>query len=160
MALLLRVSLMWLVLGFVVGFVLRRQLPGRLGLFLGSSVLPVLGHVGYLTTYTLTERAAGTLTGQLGVFVVLSVALLLSSLLTWRYVKARPARAFLIPLTLTALYALPLLWFSTVLRTQVIGLDAIPTVVLVCATLFMSSALFAYTFALRSSRDLIARRRR
>lgn len=158
MALLLRVSFVWMGLGFVVGFVLRRRVPGRLSVLLGMSGLPVLAHVGYIIMYTLSERAAGTLGVQLGVFVVLSIVLVTSSLLTWRFVRESPARAPLIPLSLTALYTLPLLWFSTVLRTRTIGLDAIPTVVLVCATLFMSSVLFAYTFA--RSGDALERRRR
>lgn len=158
MALLLRVSLVWIGLGLVVGFILRRRVPGQLSLLLGVSALPVLAHAGYIIMYTLSERAAGTLGVQLGILVVLSIMLVALSLLTWRFVRESPARAPLIPLALTALYALPLLWFSTVLRTQAIGLDAIPTVVLVCATLFMSSVLFAYTFA--RSGDTLERRRR
>ena len=160
MALLLRVSLVWMALGFVVGFVLRRQVPGRFSLLLGVSVLPVLVHVGYIAAYTLSERAAGTLNVRLGVFIGLGIVLVALSPLTWRYVRERPARAPLVPLALTALYALPLLWFSSVLRTQRIGLDVIPTVVLVCATLFVSSLLFVYTFGLSSSKGLARRRRR
>ena len=127
---------------------------------LSVSGVPVLVHGGYIVMVTLSRQGARTLTGQLGVFAVLTIALVASSLLTWRYVRARPARAPLVPLALSALYALPLLWFASVLRGQAIGLDAIPTVVLVCATLFASSLLFAYTLGLSFRKDLAQRRRR
>jgi len=144
MSLLLRVAFVWIVLGFVLGVVLRRQVRrGRPLLVLGFSLFPVVGHFIYLAVYTL--RNTGALTLQLSLFGLLAAVLV--ALVVWsgrRAFLARPSLTALLPIGASLAYTLPLFWFSSTLRAQQIGMDAIPSVVLAAATLFASSTLFSY----------------
>ena len=158
MSLLLRVAFVWIILGFVLGIVLRRQLRRRSPLLIfGLSLFPALGHFIYIAFYTL--RNTGDLGLQLGVFGLL--AALVVTLIVWgggRYLRGKPSRTALLPLGVSLAYTLPLMWFSSALRAQQIGLDAIPSVVLAAATLFASSTLFSYLW--RFEPGTLLRRRR
>lgn len=143
MTLLVRIGFVWIILGLLLGMLLRR-LGWRRKIAFGVSFLPWLGHLLYVIAYTL--RGADDLSTRLWVFVAISlVAGVGVGLAAWHYTTRNPKRMPLVPLGLGLVYALPLLWFSSVLQARTLRLDSISVAVFVGATLFVSSALLTYT---------------
>lgn len=149
MSLLVRIAIVWIILGLIVGFILRRQLGAqRLGLVYSLSLLPWLSHMAYIIFYAL-ERS-GDLGTEIIIFAVSSAVLALVGFWSGRrFAWAQPSRLSLVPIGIALIYAVPLIWFRIALRAQSIGMDAIPTAVLVGATLFVSSVLAVFTVGLR-----------
>ena len=157
MSLLLRVGVVWIVLGLVAGLLLRGS-GWRRGVAFAISFLPLLGHLLYLVAYTL--RGANDLTNELLIFVGLVFGLaVVVGVVGWRYTTRRPGRTALVPLGLSLVYAVPLLWFSGVLQTDRLRLDSISVVVFVGATLFVVSALATYATGRRARGSVLAERR-
>ena len=149
MSLLVRIAIIWIILGLVIGFILRRQLGAeRLGLVYSLSLLPWLGHLAYVVFYTLERSDA--LGMQLIILAVSSAVLALVSFWSGRrFAWTRPSRLALVPIGIALLYAVPLIWFGMALRAQSIGMDSIPAAILVGATLFVSSILTIFTLGIR-----------
>lgn len=158
MTLLVRIGFVWIILGLVLGLLLRR-LGWRRKVAFGVSFLPWLGHLLYVVAYTL--RGADDLSTRLSVFVAVSLVLGVAvGLAAWRYTTGNPKRMPLVPLGLGLVYALPLLWFSSVLQARTLRLDSISVALFVGATLFMSSALLTYTVQRPRGSVLVERRGR
>ena len=161
MRLLARIAVFWIIAGLVVGFILRQQLgEKRLNLVYSLSLLPWLGHLGYLVVYTLEHSQ--TLNLELMVLAGVSALLVVSGFVVGlRFTRSRPQRLAFVPVLLALLYALPLIWFSAVLRAQSIGMGAISTAVLGGAALFVGSILAVYTVGIsrRGSTESLMRRK-
>ena len=151
MRLLARIAVVWVVLGLVVGFLLRARVPWRrLNWLYALSALPWLAHLVYVVSYTLGNSSGLGL--PLAVFVV--ATLLLGTLALgfgWRAWRGAPVRLALGPLVLVGAHALPLFVFSRLLQgaglgNAGLGMDAIPMVAFICAALFWGSVLLAYAF--------------
>ncbi len=150
MRLLSRIAIIWVVLGLVVGLVLRGQLSWRrLGALYALSALPWLAHLVYVVFYTL-DNASG-LALPLTLFALSSLVLgTLTLFLGWRFWRKTPLRLSFAPLLLALAHAPPLLVFSRALQSAGLGnaglgMDAIPMVAFICAALFVASLLFAFT---------------
>lgn len=149
MGLLVRITVIWIIFGVIVGFVLRLQLGAqRLGLVYSLSLLPWLGHLAYVIYYTLGHSS--TLGTQLIILVVSSAVLVLVSFWSGRrFAWTQPSSLALVPIGIALLYAIPLIWFSMALRSQSIGMDSIPAAILIGASLFVSSILAIFTLGMR-----------
>lgn len=149
MSLLVRIVIIWIILGLIVGFVLRGQLGARrLGLVYSLSLLPWLGHLAYVAFYTLERSNA--LGMQLIILAISSAVLALVSFWSGRrFAWTRPSRLALVPIGIALLYAVPLIWYGMALRAQSIGMDSIPAAILAGATLFVSSILSVFTLGLK-----------
>lgn len=168
MTLLWRIGALWLALGLVAGLVLRGQLPWRrLPQLYLAVALPWLAHLLYTVFFTLNNTSGlGTpLAIFAGSSLVLGTAVLLAVWRAWR----PSARLALAPLGLVLAHLAPLLVFSRALRraglgNAGLGMDALPMVVFLGASLFLASLLFAYTAgrggAGGTGRGLLARWRR
>ena len=156
MTLLVRIGFVWIILGLLLGMLLRR-LGWRRKVAFGVSFLPWLGHLLYVVAYTL--RGADDLLTRLSVFVGVSfVVVFVIGVAAWRYTTGNPKRMPLVPLSLGLVYALPLLWFSSMLQARTLRLDSLSVVAFVGATLFVSSALLTYTVQ-RPRGSILAERR-
>jgi len=148
-SILIRITVIWIILGLIMGFVLRRQLgPQRLGLVYSLSLLPWLGHLAYVIFYTLGH--SDTLGMQLIILAVTSAILALVGFWSGRrFAWTQPSSLAFVPIGIALLYAVPLIWFGMALRAQSIGMDSIPAAILVGATLFVSSILAIFTLGMR-----------
>ena len=160
MRLLARIAVFWIIAGLVVGFILRQQLgKKRLNLVYSLSLLPWLGHLGYLVVYTLEHSQ--TLNTELMILAGVSALLVIPGfVIGLRFIRSRPQRLAFVPVILALLYGLPLIWFSAALRAQSISLGAISTAVLGGAALFVGSMLAVFTVGIqRSSSASLLRRK-
>lgn len=145
MIVLFRFALPLIVVGLIVGLVLRRVL-GRKRLPLTvivATALPILVHAGYSVIWATRLADVATVAT---VFALLT--LVLTSLLLWvglRIVAAQPIWAFAVPLVATAVY-LVARYFSLQLQLQAQGVlfDLIPMLVLLGTIIFVAAALLSY----------------
>lgn len=143
MALLFRLSFVWIILGLVLGAVLRVQFRGRALLPFMLSFVPWLVHVVYVVLYT--QRNAVSLQSQLLMFVGVSTFLALGVFWAgFRSVQRGGNSVVYLPALLALFYALPLFWYSSVLRTENIGMDSIPVIMFVGGIMFVVSMMIAF----------------
>jgi hypothetical protein len=160
MNLLLRLALLWIVLGLVVGIVLRSQFKGRAWIPFVLSFTPWLVHMLYVIWYTLGNT--DLLNTSLLIFVLLSLLVAIGVMwVGYRSLQRNGTTVLLTPILQALIYGLgPLFWFMTVLREQEIAMDSIPAAMFVGGTLFVSSMLLSFRFKLPSPGKLIFKGKR
>jgi hypothetical protein len=140
MRLLLRIALVWIVLGLLVGVVLRTR-NTRLRPLLVLSFVPWLLH----QLYSLVTLEFTLPNPQLILFLGISLLLtLIAAGLAWFYAKrSSPALASL-PFLHAVAYSLLLWTLAEFTQTDGLGLNTISWVVFASSVLFMTSLLFSY----------------
>jgi hypothetical protein len=145
MRLLTRIALFCIILGMILGFLLRTRVKNHLGL-LAISFLPWLIHLLYITLSVLKVPAL-----QITLFVAGNMLVLLSIVaISWHYVKQHSLWTSLLPTLQGFIYSLSLLWFVRVIALDGLGLNSLSWVTYAGATLVMSGLLWGYLFRLPS----------
>lgn len=151
MALLLRFGLVLLVLGLVVGLLVRRARPGHLPEVVLASALPWLLHLGYSLFLAFSAHDAVIVTLIISTLDIALAVLILR--VTPRFYRRDTRRAALAPLLLLAghfaLFGGWALFGDAPFRT-------LPNVYFIGATLFFAGALV--TYGIPVSRSLVRRR--
>ncbi len=144
MSLLLRYALPFIVVGLVVGLVLRRVWGrSRLRLAIVLSLLPVPIHA--VATWSSASRRADP--GSM-LLVFLIVMLLILGVVLWyglRLVRVRPLWAAAMPVVATGLYlAIPYALLVLRMRQLSARLDVLPTLVLLGTITFLAAVLLSF----------------
>jgi hypothetical protein len=141
MRLLLRIALVWIVLGLLVGLFLRTRKRESLGWLLTLGFAPWLLHQIYiLVTLEFTLSSS-----QLLFFLSLSVLLtLLAAGVAWFYKKRRPLALASIPFVHGVAYSILLLSLARLTQTDGLGLNTVSWAVFASGVLFLTSLLFSY----------------
>jgi hypothetical protein len=138
---LLRIALVWLVLGLLIGLFLRTRKNQSLGWLLALGFVPWLLHQLYLLL-TLELMLPTT---QLALFLGSSVVFtVIAAVIAWFYIKKRSLVLAAIPLLHGFAYSLLLLWLSRITQTDGLGLNTVSWVVFASGILFITSLLFSY----------------
>lgn len=142
MTLLLRLAVIWIVLGAVTGLVLRGQFRERVMIPFALSFLPFAVHLFYLV-----YRTGGAVTqGQLALFI--GISLFLAVAVFWvglRSAERGGNSVVALPALLALVYgAGPLLWYSSLQRQAEWGVDSIPNVLYVGGTMFVVVMLLVF----------------
>jgi hypothetical protein len=141
MRLLLRIAVIWIVLGLLTGLFLRTRKKQSLGWLLALGFVPWLLHQLYL----LLTLEINLPTSQLALFLGLSVGFTIIAAITiWLYSKKRSLGLAAIPFAHGFAYSLLLLWLSRVTQTDGLGLNTVSWAVFASAILFITSLLFSY----------------
>jgi hypothetical protein len=143
MRLLVRIALVWIVLGLVTGLFLRTRKRLKLAWVLGLSFAPWLLHQLYILVmlgFVLPSTQLITFLGFSLLFIVLG------SVFAWRYQKQRSLTLAALPLVHGVLYSGLLFWLSRITQTDGLGLNTVSWVVYASAVLFMTSLLFSFLF--------------
>jgi hypothetical protein len=143
MRLLVRIALVWIVLGLVTGLFLRTRKNLNLAWLIGLSLLPWVLHQLYLLVmlgFVLPSTQLITFLGFSLLFIVLG------SVFAWRYQKQRSVALAALPLVHGVLYSGLLFWLGRVTQTDGLGLNTVSWVVYASAVLFMTSLLFSFLF--------------
>lgn len=144
MSLLLRYALPFIVVGLVVGLLLRRFWGRtRLRLAIGISLLPLAVHAAATAVAASRRADPGTM---LLVFAIVTLVIL--ALVLWlglRLVRAQPLWAAAVPLAATALYlAIPYALLVLRLRQLDARLDVLATLILLGVIIFLAAVLASF----------------
>jgi hypothetical protein len=145
MRLLLRIALIWIVLGLLTGLFLKTRKSVSMRPLVFLSLVPWFLHQLYL--YVTLEFALPP-TLQL-IFVGLSVLFaVVAGVVSWLAAKKRSLVFAAVPLAHGFAYSILLLILANLTRTGGLGLNTVSWTVFASSVLFISSMLFTYLFKL------------
>ena len=144
MALILRLSVIWIILGLITGFVLRAQFRGNVSVPFYLSFAPFVAHLLYITLKV--QQAGAVAANQLLLFLGISAFLGLAVFwVGFRSLQRGGNSLIFLPGLLGIMYGVgPLLWLASLERAADRGFDSLPNILLAGGTMFVVSMLLVF----------------